>query len=221
MNLSIKLIAGSVLALMLGLAVASPILVPNLTVGVKAKIGVDVVYAYFGVQQFNSSISGLWRTQADSSEPYVISYFIVLNVTNNSDDSAVIEAFKVAAAPEIDLSNGTLIRNGIVIDARDLRRGYVLWDMYWAPKTSRLIGFTGMATLPEILLAPLRDEMIYLLGQAEGRPYGGGSESTANGLKYVQFQRIGDEFLYNTVVSENQLLQIDRNGIDVHIETRR
>lgn len=254
MRLTIKLILGSVLALLLGVAVASPILVQNLELGAKVQIQVDVVYAYFGVQEFNRSITGLWRNFSDPWEwdLHIVSYLIVLNVTNRSDRLATIEEFQVSAAQEILVTNGTnkigseeLARsfrtnqtssdgsnptdrdfgvaqaNTIVMDARDLKGAY-FWSQYWSPDESRLIGLRGTTEVANVAAyKALTTGTIYLFGKAEGRPLDGGSQSRGFSLKHVQLQMFEREFLYNVVVSENQILRFDSNGIDVYIEARR
>lgn len=255
MRLSIKLILGSALALVLGVAVASPILVQNLELGAKVQIQVDVVYAYFAVQEFNRSITGLWRNFSDPWEwdLHIISYLIVLNVTNRSDRLATIEEFQVSAAQEILVTNGTnkigseeLARsfqtnqtssdgskptardfgvaqaNTIVMDARDLSKGAYFWSQYWSPDESRLIGLTGTTEVANVAAyKALTTGTIYLFGKAEGRPYDGGSQSWGFSLKHVQLQMFEREFLYNVVVSENQILRFHSNGIEVYIVARR
>jgi len=96
MKLHFKVILGSTIALMLGIAATSPILVPNLALTTKIKLDVDVVYAYFGVQEFNSQITGLWRNSSNIYEYdlHFVSYFIVLNITDLSDKPAIIEEFE-------------------------------------------------------------------------------------------------------------------------------
>lgn len=48
----VKLVAGSLLALMLGVAIGMPILVQNLVLGEPPKVYSEVIYAYFGLQSF-------------------------------------------------------------------------------------------------------------------------------------------------------------------------
>lgn len=247
MRLTTKVILGSVLGLALGLAAASPMLIPNLALPTKVQIEVDVVYAYFGVQEFPSDITGLWRNQSDSWENtlHIVSYFIVLNVTNHSDKLALIGEFEVSAAPEILVINGTDMigseklaeqttvspisgegfgvskENPILTDLRDLSRFYPGWSQYWSPNESRLIGLTGIVEVSNIAAYDaLQSGTIYLYGEAKGKPYEGGSLSTGFGLKNVQLEIIGSEYLYNAMLSENQILRMDSNGIDVFIETR-
>jgi len=248
MRLAAKLILGSLVALLLGLAVASPMLVSNLALTTKVQIQVDVVYAYFGVQDFSSSIAGLWRNHSDPWEHslLMVSYFIVLNVTNRSDNLALIGEFEVSAASEILVHNGTDLigseklaqmitvspisgrgfgvtkENPILTELRDLSRFYPGWSQYWSPKASRLIGLTGIVEVSNVAAyEALRSGTIYLYGEATGKPYEGESASTGFSLKHVQLQIIGKEYVYNAVISENQILRMESNGIDVFIETRR
>jgi len=242
MRLTIKLILGSVIALTLGLAAASPILIPNLALTNKIQIEVDVVYAYFGVQDFNQNVTGLSRNLTGA--PHIVSYFFVLNVTNRSNKLAMIGEFEASAAPEILVQNGTEVvgskklaerttaspittesfgvskENPIITDLRDLSRFYPGWSQYWSPNKSRLIALTGMVEVSSVAYTALTNGTIYLYGEARGKPYEGGTLSRGFSLKQIQLQKIGKEFLYNALLSENQLLRFGGNNIDVYIETR-
>lgn len=252
MKLSLKLMLGSILALILGLAVSSPILVKNLELGAKVKIDVDVVYAYFVIQDFNKNITGLWRNLTDpiEGEYHVISYLVILNVTNHSDGLATIGEFEASAAEQILVTNGSssigsedlartfnrsVTRNGhpiyqgfgvtmsntILNDYRDLSEHYPFWSQYWSANSSRLIALSGIRSIPTIAYRVLTNGTIYLYATAKGQPYAGGSVSFGFSLKLVQLQKNGREYLFNSLFSENQLLLMDSNGIDVYVETRR
>jgi hypothetical protein len=239
-----KLILGSVLALLLGLTVSIPILLSNIAPAERIQIDVDVVYAYFGVQDSNRNVTGFWRNQSDPStyHDHIISYFIVLNITNNSDKLATVDTFQVAAAPDICVQNGTetfgsacaninrsvtsssgasndgfglSIVNQIVFDERPYQYVYSS-DSYWPANRSRLIGLSGITEVRENAYPALENGTLYLYGEARGMPLGEKSESIGFSLKYVQLQKIGNEFLYNILVSGNQLLRI--NGLDVFVE---
>lgn len=229
MKTRVKLVVGSILALMLGLVVSLPILFSNLTLITKAKIEVDVVYAYFGVQDFNQNITGLWRNITDPSELRIISYFIVLNITNHSNTIALMDTFEVCAAPEIYVHNvtdgggfGVSQTNPIVDDFRDVSPYYPGWDNYWSSNESRLIGLSGIVEVSDPAYIALTSGRFYLFGRADGHPLGGGTSSSAAAfsLKYVQTQTIGREFLYNSILSENQIWRTGY-GLDVFVDTRR
>jgi hypothetical protein len=252
MRTSLKLLLGSILAMMLGLAVASPILVKNLELGGTVNIKVDVVYAYFVIQGFDRNITGLWRNLTDpfEGEFHVISYLIVLNVTNHSDGLATIGEFEASAAEEILVTNGTdkigseelartsnrsVTRNGqpmplgfgvementIVMDYRDLSEYYPGWSQYWSANSSRLIVLSGMRSIATIDYGALTNGTIYLYGEVKGQPFGGSSKSLAFSLKLAHLQRIGREYLFNSLLSDDELLQVDSNGLDAHVEVRR
>jgi hypothetical protein len=226
MKINIKLMLGSILATMLGLVVALPILVPNLALTKTVHIEVEVVYAYFGVQEINSDIIGLWRNLSDPKESdfRIVSYFFVLNVTNHSSESAIIKEFSALAAQEAQVgSRGEVsAKNVIALGFRDVR-GYILfWSQYLHPNESRLIGLTGIVEVPNLEYAVLQSGKTYLFGSVEAQPYSRGSWSRGYSLKHVELQITDGEFMYNAVLSENQILRIDEsNGVDIYIETRR
>jgi len=209
--MNLKIILGCVAALALGIATASPLLIPSLSLAAKVQMGVDVVYAFFEIQNFSSEIVGLWRNSSNLYVSNFVSYFIVLNITNYSDKIAIIEEFEIAVAKEILVYNGTnaigseelrekmshspqtgfsvAMENTIVKDFHDVSRYYPGWSQYIAPKESRLIALTGMI---EVFC-----------------------------LKHVQLQGIGNSLLYNIVLCEDEMWRMDTNGLDVYIEKRR
>jgi hypothetical protein len=118
MSFGKKLIIGAVLALMAGIAFASPLAIlplnvkpfPNVPQGRKADFSVDIVYASFGVyenldnQSLGTTPHGYNETGGISeTEPYQPgqTYMVVLNVTNLSDIDASISEVGFAAAHDI------------------------------------------------------------------------------------------------------------------------
>jgi len=229
MRIAIKLILGSIMALTLGLGTAFPILIPNLALTTNVQIEVDVVYAYFCVQNFTSNITGLWRNYSSlwENDLHIISYLFVLNVTNPTDKLLMLGEFTASAAPQIQVTQypkGELsiaITNPIASPFRDLSRYYPGWSQYWQPNTTRLIALSGtIENSNTAAYDALQTGTIYLFGRVEGKIYEGG---WANGysLKRIQLQKIGNEYLYNNLLNENQILRLSQDGIDVFIETRR
>jgi len=229
MRLTIKLILGSVIALTLGLSAASPLLVPNLALTTKVQIEVDIEYAYFGIQNFASSITGLWRNYSSlwENDLHIISYLFVLNVTNPTDNPLILGEFTASAAPQIQVTQypkgevSIAQTNTIASAFRDLSRYYPGWSQYWQPNTSRLIALSGtIENSNTAAYDALQTGTIYLFGRVEGKIYEGG---WADGyiLKHIQLQKIGNEHLYNTLLNENQILRLSQDGIDAFIETRR
>lgn len=104
MKFGVKLIIIAVLALSVGVAFASPLLYENLVVkpfpripeGPKADFSVEVVYANFSVQE---------HTSPDSSGGIplsIVTYNVVLNVTNLSDLQAIVGRLDFTAAEEVN-----------------------------------------------------------------------------------------------------------------------
>lgn len=220
MDLRSKLIIGGALALLLGLAFSIPLLVSDLKPRIAIDLTVDVKYAYFGDQPFTQNISGLWRNSSNSQEyqEHLISYIIILNITNNSDQTAYISEFTAAAGPEILVENGiTSLHNPIVYDVRAIK--YLpAWNEYWSPNSSRLIALTGTVSVHQYSYQALYSGTLTLYGYVEGRAYDSDMYSHTFGLKQVQLQMFGHEFLYNALISGNQLLQIT-NSFDVSIQS--
>lgn len=221
MNLSLKLVLGGVLSLLLGLAFSIPLLVSNLRPATSIELITDVKYAYFSDQAFSQNISGLWRNASNprEHEQHLISYIIVLNITNHSDKLAYVEELEAAAGPMIIAENGTIeMHNPVVYDVRTIK-WFPGWDQYWQPNRSRLVALTGIVDVYETVYQSLTSGTLFLYGRVEAQPYGEGTYSAGFGVKQVQLQAYGREFLYNALISENQMLQIN-NGFDVSVQSR-
>jgi hypothetical protein len=231
MKSNTKIILGSAVALILGFSIAAPILLAYYRPSTSVQIKVDLVYAYLGVQQFNQNVTGLWINSSDKMQAplSIISFFIVLNVTNQSNKTAYLTGFQVVVGPNVFLFNVTEYpsgRNSTGISAENpvvwwyLGENRVGWYPVWEPRQSRLIAVTGsVGTRGTDSISALANEYMYLYGSAAARPYEGGIGSYAYSFKYVRLQAFGTEFLYNSVLSNNQRWSLDHNGIDVSIVT--
>jgi hypothetical protein len=212
---------GCLLALLLGSVFSAAMLLPDLTPATTIQVDVDVVYAYFGVQNFNGNITGLWINTSDPLQLYThrLAYFIVLNVTNRSNNLAYIDEFEVAVAPSIAVQDGgTEITNKVVGDTRTVE-WYPGFSQYWSPNQSRLIGLSGITDVHENAYPALSSGALYLWGRVQGTPLGEKSTFTGYSLKHVQLQVFGEEFLYNVLLSQNQMLRIE--GLDVIVQPGR
>jgi hypothetical protein len=225
----VKLILGSFIALTLGLAAASPLLIPNLALTTTIQLEIDTVYAYISIQQYDPQITGLWRNYSNlwENDLHIISYLFIINVTNPTDKLLMLGEFTASGAPQIDITQfprGELSvgqTNPIVTAFRDLSRYYPGWSQYWQPNSSRLIALSG--TIENSNTAAhdaLQTGTIYLFARVEGKTYEGGWAKGYN-LKQVQLQQIGNEYLYNILLNQNQILRLTSDGIDAYIETRR
>jgi hypothetical protein len=226
-------VAGCLTALVLGLALAYPLLVMNMPATKKADLDVDMVYAYFGSPYLDANISGLWRNYSIPQEvvnvggtPYgldvnVISYFTVLNITNNSNQPAYITNFDTIIGSSISVEPDGIINapNSIVMDSRHIDY-YPGWDNIWSANTSSLIYLSGIVGVHDLAYNSLNDTSIWIHAQVEGRFYG--EENVYPfGVDYKQIplQTFGQAHLYNNLVGENQTL-IFYSELDVSIGTR-
>jgi hypothetical protein len=104
MKFGVKLIIVAVFALSVGVAFASPLLYENLVVkpfpripeGPKADFSIEVVYANFSVQEHAST-----KTSGDIPLS-IVTYDVVLNVTNLSDLQAVVGRLDLTVAEEVN-----------------------------------------------------------------------------------------------------------------------
>lgn len=233
MNNGLKIFPGSIVALLLGVCLASPLLILNIgtisltQTGIKPEITVDVAYAYFDILSANQNVTGLWRSSSDTRDTLpIVAYLFVLNVTNYSNDTVEIDLLGVIPqkGPYINMTD--IIAQNISITPNypilsDLRHfsdvpETLIFDNTLEAKQSRLIGVSGIQTVWSVTaFEALKTGQILLHAQASAGSGGG----IVNSVKQVQLEIFEHEFLYNTIVSENQRLQISWvNGIDVFVE---
>ncbi len=119
MRTSVKLIVVAFLALGIGMAYASPLLVtpinvqpyPTVPEGPKAEFSVNAVYAKFNSvdYQYNTTEYDLEGNPSNVTYPATdINYQVVLNVTNLSDKSATIYELAFAAAEDFSTTKSVL-----------------------------------------------------------------------------------------------------------------
>jgi hypothetical protein len=108
------------------------------------------------------------------------------------------------------------MHNPVVYDVRTVKY-FPGWDQYWAPNQSRLVALTGTVSDYQIVFQSLMSGKLCLYGRVQAMAYGSRTYSDSFGLKQVQLQEFGPEFLYNALISGNQLLQIE-NGFDVSVQ---
>jgi hypothetical protein len=225
-------VAGCLTALVLGLALAYPLLVMNMPATKKADLDVDVVYAYFGSPYLDANVSGLWRNYSIPQEvinvggtPYgldvnVVAYFIVLNITNHSNQPAYITNFDTIVGPSISVEPNGIINapNPILSDSRHVDY-YPGWDNIWSANASRLIYLSGIVGVHDLVYSSLNSTGIWIHAQVEGHSYEENVQPFGVDYKRIPLQTFGQAHLYNNLVGENQTL-IFYNELDVSIGTR-
>ncbi len=241
MKFGSKLASGSIVALIMGVCLASPLLFLNVgslqfnEVGPKAQIGVDVTYAYFDLLSANENVTGLWRNSSNLDESLpVAAYLFVLNVTNYSNFPVELDLLGVNAQKgpyvnftDIIANNKSIVANyPIVSDYRHFADSDdYFFDNSFESNQSRLIAVSGIQTVwSSTAFEALKTGEILLFGQASAIPSGCSlfSQGIADTHQQVHLEIFENEFLYNRLVSESQLLKIHPvNYLDVTIEPRR
>ena len=181
MRPSSKLIIIALLALGLGVAYASPMLVtpinvkpfPKVPEGPKAEFSVNIVYADFNsVDYQDTGVFYNEKGQVDHTETYPatnVTYTVVLNVTNLSDQPATVYELAFASAEYISVKQsilgGTIYDNGIqsknsflaykhfggIVDGINLDGEWV--NVTWIPEGRWLDGTWQPMPYPECLIA--------------------------------------------------------------------
>jgi hypothetical protein len=231
-----KMFSGSVLALFMGVCLASPLLMlnnglsPLSTDGEKPEIGVTVAYAYFDVLSANQNITGLYRTNTNDSLP-VVAYLLVLNVTNYSNFTADLEM--VGAIPqkgpyvnftEFFNENGSITKNYPILSnyIHPDEMSAISFDTTLESNQSRLIALSGVQPVQSsTAYEALKSGKILLFAQASARNSENRFASAhVSDVKEVQLSIFGNEYLYNDIVAEGQQLTIAAwNGLDVTIKS--
>jgi hypothetical protein len=228
----IIIVAGCLTALVLGLALAYPLLVMNLPVTKKADLGVEVVYAYFGTPYVDPNVSGLWRNYSIPQETVnvggtrwgldvnVVSYFLVLNITNNSNQPAYITTFDTIVGPSISADPNGIISAGnpVLTDYRHVNY-YPGWDQIWSANASRLIYLSGIVGVHDLSYSTLNSTGIWIHAKVEGHSYEENVQLFGVDYRRIPLQTFGQAHLYNNLIGENQTL-IFYNGLDVSVGTR-
>lgn len=225
MKTQLLIVAGSLLALIIGLATAYPLFASDFPSLMSIETDVDIVYAYISATVSNTNITGLWRNRNNISENsnQVFSYLIVLNVTNYSNESVRIDRLTAIVGPNVSASEGSLYAasvNAVVIDSRQTS-GSFPFDNTVMPYTSKLIGLSGITGSPAVFYEALNRDNIFLYGGIEIRlAYRASRSTTANSLKQIRLRNVGGDYLYNELLQENQTLQLFNGGLDVIVVAR-
>jgi len=224
MKPQLMIVAGSLLALIIGLATAYPLFASDFPSLMSIETDVDVVYAYISATVSNTNITGLWRNQSSVLETsnQVFSYLIVLNVTNYSNESVRIDRLTAVIGPKVSATEGSLHAasiNAVVIDSRQTS-GSFPFDNTIMPYASKLIGLSGITGSPARFYEALNNN-IFLYGGIESQlAYRVSRLTIANSLKQVQLHNVGGDYLYNELLQENKMLRLFNGGLDVVIVAR-
>jgi hypothetical protein len=138
----------AILAVFSGLALAAPLLISHIepavvwVQGPKANLSLNVVYANFTVLPATADIPlPDWYDSNRDGAPSRISYNVVLNVTNNSNETAIVDMLYISAGPTF--RPGTVLWNPQPTIERTVEGVYLdgKWvNTTWIPSNQSLAG---------------------------------------------------------------------------------
>lgn len=206
---------------MIGLAVAYPLFNSNINTDPKypngrAQIDLDVAYAYFSTQPVSENIESLYRNNKDpaSIQDTIGSFFVVLNITNYSNVSVIMNEFFISAAKEMNITYTPNQGSAHItypffiyrqIENNQQNRFTSADDLTWKPYESRLVALSGITQFANRTL--LETGTFYIGGQVAGDVIDGLS-SQGGGSKLIHMERFGNEYLYNNLVGKNEMLRL-------------
>jgi hypothetical protein len=229
LNITEKMFPGSIVALLFGVLLAAPLLYTNIVVGPVAAgseqlLDVDLTYAYI-------------KENSTNSENPVVNYFIASNITRMSEDIDPCDAKLLVYLVKFYSDNGFVGNLGMLegliynpdINETDAIRHFNLFDVFktegffggkvfgtggsfgiWNVGESRTGGSSGM-WYSSIGEADTMSIQVSLLGWIS---LTGNSTNTvvlqeAQIVTEVQMEKFGDGFLYNNLIPEDELADID------------
>lgn len=218
----ILMIVGVLVALSLGLALAYPLLANQMPTLEKPELGLTVVYTYISSPLNDSSLTGVWRNYSSGwqTENLIFSYIIVMNITNYSDMSVQATSLQVMVGPDIKVgdSGGLSSRNAIIEDYR-MKEFSLIFEDIWAPQESKLVCMSGYTGLPSSFYNVVNDGTLWVFGKIEARKaYSSGSYSSAYDLRLVQLQNLNGNYLYNSLLNDDQMLRL--YGLNAYVVPR-
>jgi len=241
MKTGVKLFPGSIVALLLGVFLASPLLYSNIVMAPDATspelFGVDVVYAY--IERRNTSIAADAYYLSPSTNPNdtlevtSILHEIGLNITRYSEDvdicDAKMEVYLITVSSNEGFIGKLKKHQGIIHNRSTIDQNRLFTAIHeffskpisggggattnWPVGESRMVFKSGGGTTfvptfgePEtIFITVTRLGWVIMNGDSTECVVLAEPEVVSE----VQLDKYGDGFLYNTVIPEDELSQID------------
>jgi hypothetical protein len=208
----------------------------------KADLSIQVVYVYLTHSTANSE--GGFNYDTLKGEGYnLTSYVIILKVSNNGAQMVSMTPFRAVLAQHItenkigfNDSNGNPAPGGLGGPSFEISNPMVTDDRagmasagfsnYLDAKSSKLIALTGVVSLNKFDQQYLQSGHLSVwvsvtaqTGYASGQSVWGPDSQSANDVEQVTLRQIGNDYLYNVLLSTNQTLIID--GLDATVEGNR
>jgi len=186
-------------------------------------------------------VNGSWvdvtgRVRVENGEPSVVATSTLLNkrinfVSENFGSYANIEEFnaeKEAEAAEPPKKTQAWLIQGMNKWLNEVWAGEGGFDNYWQPHESKLITFKGtvdvgnanwgLESLAAGKITLYAEAFSYLKDREEMKTSFTNTHAVVTELKEVQVSKTGNSYLYNTVLSANQVFQTDQFGVEVQIK---
>jgi hypothetical protein len=186
-------------------------------------------------------VNGSWvdvtgRIRVENGEPSVLATSTLLNkridfVSENFGSYANIEEFnaqKETEAAEPPKKTQAWLIQGMNKWRNEVWAGEGGFDNYWQPGESRLITFKGttdvgnsnwgLESLAAGKITLYAEAASYLKDREEMKTSFTNTHAVVSELKEVQVAKTGNSYLYNTVLSANQVFQPDQFGVEVYIK---
>ena len=186
-------------------------------------------------------VNGSWvdvtgRIRVENGEPSVLATSTLLNkridfVSENFGNYANIEEFnaqKETEAVEPPKKTQAWLIQGMNKWRNEVWAGEGGFDNYWQPGESRLITFKGtvdvgnsnwgLESLAAGKITLYAEAASYLKDREEMKTSFTNTHAVVTELKEVQVVKTGNNYLYNTVLSSNQVFQPDQFGVEVQIK---
>jgi hypothetical protein len=213
--------AGILVALSLGLILAYPLIATQMPTLAKPDIKVTVAYAFISTPLSNSTIPGLARDADDGwqTQNTVFSYLIVMNITNNSDQTIQINSLSALLGPSISNAGGGISAQNLLVNDLRTKDFGVAFNNMLAPHESRLVSLSGMTGIPIAFYDVLKRGDVYVLGSVDAVvAYQQSGFSSATDLRQIPLQTIPEGYLYNSLIGPNQMLTV--NGLTADVVPR-
>ncbi|MGD6810017.1 MAG: hypothetical protein ACQCN3_10000 [Candidatus Bathyarchaeia archaeon] len=219
----ILMIAGVLVALSLGLALAYPLLANQMPTLETPELGLTVAYTYISSPLNNSGLTGVWRNSSNGWQVnnIIFSYLVVMNITNYSNVSVQVNTLQVMVGPSItvDQDSGMTSAHNLLVSEYRMKEFPLPFNDVWAPNESKLVYLSGMNGVPDAFYSVVNSGSVWILGRAEGKiAYQNSGGDSAYDLKQVPLQVTDGNYLYNSLLTDNQMLRL--YGLEAEVVPR-
>lgn len=214
---------GVVVALSLGLALAYPLLAPQIPSLDKPNLGLNVVYTYISSPLNNSNLTGVWRNSSNGwqTNNIIFNYIVIMNITNHSSGLVQLNSLQTLIGPNITYFNdtGAVSANNLIVDDSRVKDFSVRFSGALGPYQSKLVCLSGFTGVPVEFYDEVVTKSAWVLGKVDGQVgYSNSQYGNAYELKQVSLQDIDGNYLYNSLLNDDQMLRL--YGLEAEVVPR-